>query len=244
MRLQVLSDIHTEFHKDSGEQFIHDYLRPKDVDVLIVAGDLAGVGCIERTVALLAKAYHNSWILFVPGNHEYYGGSIPKINHTLRHIFRQFENTVFLNNKMISINGIDFVGTPMWFRHNNENVTFSNRVNDFRMIQNFDSVVVKENKKAIEFLKWHVTDNSIVITHHMPTLCSVPGNFKHDPTNMFYVCDMEKLIKKRKPKLWVHGHTHHSFNYLLGKTHVVCNPLGYLGKQINAEFILNMMLDL
>jgi Icc-related predicted phosphoesterase len=111
------------------------------------------------------------------------------------------------------------------------------------MIQKLDTAVKREHRRALEFLKWHVSSNSIVITHHIPTTQSLANNFKHDPTNVFFVCDMEKLIKRRKPKLWVHGHTHHSANYLLGKTHIVCNPFGYLGKEINAEFIPNMMLD-
>jgi len=28
-------------------------------------------------------------------------------------------------------------------------------------------------------------------------------------------------------KLWTHGHTHHTFNYTIGATRVVCNPRGY-----------------
>ena len=31
----------------------------------------------------------------------------------------------------------------------------------------------------------------------------------------------------RGPDLWVHGHTHDSFDYVLGWTQVVVNPYGY-----------------
>ncbi len=44
---------------------------------------------------------------------------------------------------------------------------------------------------------------------------------------------MDELILKRQPALWVHGHTHDSADYHLGSTHVVCNPFGYLGHELN-----------
>lgn len=39
MRIQILSDVHAEFHQDHGLSFL-DALDPTDVDVLVVAGDL------------------------------------------------------------------------------------------------------------------------------------------------------------------------------------------------------------
>jgi Icc-related predicted phosphoesterase len=117
-------------------------------------------------------------------------------------------------------------------------------LNDFNLIKDFEDKVFKENRKSLKFLDWHVNRDSIVITYHVPTSKSTPTRYVGDPINMFFLCNMEKFIKERKPKLWVHGHTHDSFNYMLEKTHIVCNPLGYVGQQVNAEFISNMMVDL
>jgi len=38
--------------------------------------------------------------------------------------------------------------------------------------------------------------------------------------------------------LWIHGHTHDSFDYLVRDTRVVCNPRGYVKHDIqeNASF--------
>ena len=38
--------------------------------------------------------------------------------------------------------------------------------------------------------------------------------------------------------LWVHGHTHDSFDYTINGTRVVCNPRGYVidGVNENARF--------
>ena len=37
-------------------------------------------------------------------------------------------------------------------------------------------------------------------------------------------------------ELWVHGHTHDSTDYQLGRTMVLCNPLGYAGVEVNPFF--------
>ena len=34
-------------------------------------------------------------------------------------------------------------------------------------------------------------------------------------------------VREHQPKLWIHGHSHDRCDYLLGKTRVVANPLGY-----------------
>jgi len=244
MRIQVLSDIHAEFHTDSGEQFITEYLRPKGVDVLIIAGDI-GVGkSLVYSLKLITKQYENASVLYIPGNHDFYNSSFSSILSKLQILADSIDNLTLLNNKMISINGANFVGAPLWFRKKKEYKAYSAMINDFHLISNFEDKVFKENKKSLRFLDWHVNEDSIVITHHVPTSRSTPARYVGDPVNMFFLCDMEGLIKERKPKLWVHGHTHDSFNYMLEKTHIVCNPLGYLGRQVNAEFIPNMMIDL
>ena len=39
MRLQVISDIHIEFHKDNGRSIL-DLLDPTGIDALMLAGDI------------------------------------------------------------------------------------------------------------------------------------------------------------------------------------------------------------
>jgi len=244
MRIQVLSDIHTEFHTDSGEQFITGYLRPKGVDVLIIAGDIGVDDSLIYSLELISKHYKNAAVLYVPGNHDFYNSDFPNILNNLSVLESSIDNLFVLNNKMVTIDGVNFVGSPLWFRKKKDYKKHASMLNDFNLIKNFEDRVFKENRKCLNFLNWHTTQDSVVITHHVPTAKSTPARYVGDPVNMFFLCDMEKLIKERKPKLWVHGHTHDSFNYMLEKTHVVCNPLGYVGRQVNAEFIPNMMIEL
>jgi len=244
MRIQVLSDIHAEFHTDFGEGFITQYLRPKGVDVLIIAGDIGVGDSLFYALELIAKHYVNASVLYVPGNHDFYNSNFPKMLNSLHILSSSIDNLFVLDNKMKVINGVSFIGSTLWFRKQKDYQKYTAMLTDFDLIRNFEDRVFKENRKCLNFLNWHVNEDAVVITHHMPTIKSTPIRFLTDPLNMFFVCDMEKLIKKRKPKLWVHGHTHDSFNYLLEKTHIVCNPLGYVGRQVNADFIANMMIDL
>jgi hypothetical protein len=35
-------------------------------------------------------------------------------------------------------------------------------------------------------------------------------------------------------KVWTHGHTHETFDYMVGTTRIVCNPRGYDGYEERA----------
>ena len=47
------------------------------------------------------------------------------------------------------------------------------------------------------------------------------------PLNRFFVCEMDDVIEKTKPKYFFHGHTHSKIDYQLFNTKVICNPHGY-----------------
>ena len=247
MLLQVLSDIHADFHTDFGKAFIQDYLKPTNVDILIVAGDLGTWKTIPQTLVYLAKHYADSDIIYVPGNHDFYGSAsveeaITYISYACRNC-NDKHNVHFLNNTMEVIRDITFVGSTMWFKEEPTWALSAKQFADFKAIPRFVPWVFEENKRAVDFLKWHINSDAVVISHYLPTYQSVPERFKGDPATQFFVCDMEKLILSRKPKLWVHGHTHDSFNYMLDKTHIVCNPLGYVGRSVNQSFIPNMFIE-
>jgi len=243
MRLQVISDLHVEFHRDCGATFIRDYLKPERTDILVLAGDLGTPATVSVALTALAKHYRNSDIVYVPGNHEFYGTSIAEGLQNLRAISNVLPNVHLLDNEMKCIRGLWFIGTTMWFPRIEGYQAVRSALNDFKMITGFEDTVFKRNRAALRFLRWHLNKHAVVVTHHMPTHKSLAERFVGNPANMFFVCDIEKLLVQRRPKLWIHGHTHASFNYMLGKTQVVCNPLGYAGHSVNQEFIANMLFE-
>ena len=72
------------------------------------------------------------------------------------------------------------------------------------------------------------------MTHHAPSYQSVAGQYRGDLLNATYANHLDALVEK--VDLWVHGHTHHSFDYKIGEGRVVCNPRGYYPRDLNKNF--------
>ena len=48
-------------------------------------------------------------------------------------------------------------------------------------------------------------------------------------------------VEQSGAKLWIHGHTHGSRDYMLGQTRVICNPRGY--PPFNQQFNPNLVVE-
>jgi hypothetical protein len=73
----------------------------------------------------------------------------------------------------------------------------------------------------------------VVITHHAPSPKSIHPRFEGSPLNACFVSDAERLLDGRRARLWIHGHTHDSFDYEVNGTRVLCNPRGYAKDGVN-----------
>jgi Icc-related predicted phosphoesterase len=71
----------------------------------------------------------------------------------------------------------------------------------------------------------------MIVTHFPPALQSIHGTYEGDSLNPYFVNDAEDLVRELEPRFWVHGHTHNPFDYMIGKTRVVANPIGYPGER-------------
>ena len=112
-------------------------------------------------------------------------------------------------------------------------VRSSNSSSDFSIIRDFEPWVYQQNAAFEEMLATEVTAEDVVVTHHLPSVESVPPRFMGSNMNAFFVCDMTAYIHRGRPKLWIHGHTHDSFDYRVNGTRVICNPRGYAKDGVN-----------
>jgi len=234
MKIQVISDVHTEFQKDSGREFIAQ-LEPDEVDVLVVAGDLCDRWNIPMTLLWLAERYRR--VVYVLGNHESYGASIQRSRESAKDAASKAGNLHFLDNSVCMIDGQRFVGTTLWFRDDPQNAFHEGSMNDFRKIRKFRETVYEENALARTFLNHTVKSDDVVVTHHLPSEACVSRQYRGSALNRFFVCDMDDLIFEQKPKLWIHGHTHDSKDFVHGETRIVCNPFGYAGLELNHTYV-------
>jgi predicted phosphodiesterase len=237
MRALILSDLHLDFHEDKGIGFIAGL--DKTVDILILAGDISSSKLLESSIDKICNLFCNSQILYVAGNHEPYGDSMESIitgNDTrsgrLYQLEEQYDNLYWLDHH--SFTGFDcyigqqrFIGTPLWFRDDPMNPAFEYMLNDFNQIEDYRDHVYRENERAVRYLTKNVTEDDIVITHHIPTRRSVAPRYLQSPTTRFFLCDMDPMIYTGRPKMWIHGHTHVAYDYKHVSTRVICNPLGY-----------------
>ena len=74
---------------------------------------------------------------------------------------------------------------------------------------------------------------TVVITHHAPSRRSIHPRFADSLLNACFVSDAEHLLQGSRVQLWIHGHTHDSFDYTANGTRVVCNPRGYAKDGVN-----------
>jgi len=235
MRLRVLSDVHTEFYADHGRAFVES-LDPSGVDVLVLAGDIAVGRGIPDALALFCERFATATVLYVHGNHEFYGSSLHEVNGLTLDAQARWDNLRWLDATEATLDGVRFVGAPLWFRDLPYAEPFKRGMNDFFQIAEFESWVYRENARALALFETVIAPGTVVVSHHLPSWKSVDPRYAHSPLNPFFVCDVEPMILRQAPALWIHGHTHASLDYVLGETRVVCNPFGYAEHEENPRF--------
>jgi predicted phosphodiesterase len=87
---------------------------------------------------------------------------------------------------------------------------------------------------------------TVVITHHGPHRGSLAPRFAADWVSTAFINELPPSFFE-VPVLWVHGHTHTSFDYRVGGCRVLCNPRGYqVGRRVvpeNARFDAGRVVD-
>ena len=252
MKLHVLSDLHLTF--DAFE-------RPQtDADVVVLAGDIAR----PREAVAWAMEFAQP-VLYVAGNHEFYGGSI---EGTLAELKRLCEGTHvhLLDDSELVLEGVRFLGTTLWTdfglfgageRKAAATAEATRFLRDFSRIRRSESAIAPftpEDAAALfdrhaRWLETKLTEAydgpTVVITHHAPSPGSIHPRFLDSLLNACFVSDLERLAGAGLAQLWIHGHTHDSFDYELNGTRIVCNPRGYAkgGVNENARFDPNLTVE-
>ena len=105
MKLYVLSDLHVEF-----SPFTPDPDTVKAAEVIILAGDIClGV----KGIAWARKTLGDKPVVYVAGNHEFYGWHWDKLLDQLREEARA-QDVYYLENESVTINGVRFLGSTLW----------------------------------------------------------------------------------------------------------------------------------
>ena len=115
--------------------------------------------------------------------------------------------------------------------YRNEALKPEDVLNDHKALLDFiDSIVVADRLITSE-------GKYVVVGHHSPSKLSTKPQYEKDwEMNGGYSSDLNGFIKDHPEiKLWVHGHTHHNFDYMVAETRILCNPRGYINYEQQAN---------
>jgi len=235
VKIQLLSDLHLE-HSQRHPSFVPP---ATDADVVVLAGDIDNG---TRAIDWAEETFPDKPVLYVPGNHEYYDADLHTVAKALQARARQSVNVRLLDNDELTLDGVRFLGSTLWTdfallgRQSMDQVFAESLkyVVDFRKIRMGDDFLTPQQTvdlhgDAIAFLQArlenHFAGKTVVITHHAPHPGSVHPRWAGNLVNAAFVSDLTRLMGKSA--LWLHGHTHDSFDFAVHGTRVIANPMGY-----------------
>lgn len=254
MKLLVLSDLHLAHLSFSA---VHAGHRVDDeADVVVLAGDIddgvAGFRWARET-------FPDKPIVYVAGNHEFYG------RHWTHHIdaMREAANKYdvdFLEADGIDLGGVRFLGCSLWtdfelFGPDKKSDALrlaKSSMNDYHCIKVsrtaefywvhsktlIPALTERRHRGSVEWLEKKLEGGAdpaktVIVTHHAPHPSSIPARFSSDLLSTCYASDLTRLMGKAV--LWIHGHMHHSVDYVVNGTRIVANPRGYPHKNGGME---------
>jgi predicted phosphohydrolase len=102
MKLHVLADIHVEFGA---------FTPPKTgADLIVLAGDVH-IG--QKGLNWAKEAFKGREVVYVLGNHEYYGKALPKLTDLIK-TSAQGSNVHILENDKFVMDNVVFLGCTLW----------------------------------------------------------------------------------------------------------------------------------
>jgi len=248
MRILILSDLHIEF-----EAFEID---SSNVDVVVLAGD---IHVKEHGFHWAVTKVKDIPVIYVLGNHEFYGKAYPRLITRLKELSKE-SNIHILEKDVICLDGVNFLGCTLWTDFQllgdakmagsecQEIMTDYRRIRvspTFSKLRSIDVAAIHWQSRAWLCGELEKLDKQrcIVVTHHSPSVKSLPPHYKGQMISSAYASDLEHIIEKYTPDFWIHGHLHNSSNYTVGQTQIICNPRGYPDERnidFNGQYVIEI----
>ncbi len=240
MKIHFASDIHLEF--DENARFLKQLDARLGGDVLVLAGDIFVIG--EESAFfqdfLDWCSMNFKYTFIVPGNHEFYAGfdiaaTLEGWEMPLR------ENVKYVNNKSVTIDGVEFFFTTLWARVPADAEEMVNKyMPECRLARLEGSPFHADRYTWLHEVCRSWLDNAlaastaghkVVVTHHCPARIEDPQYESNGLSNAF-VNAMEDYVEASGVDAWIFGHTHYNgaCGMKLGGTVLCTNQLGYVSK--------------
>lgn len=158
-----------------------DYYRPgmlDDIDLIISCGDL------EPDYLSFLVTMHRAPVLYVCGNHD------------AKYLKHEPEGCDCIDDKIVTIGGINIMGLGGCARYRPGPFQFTEREMRMRVLKMLPQILWKRKKV------------DLIITHAAPKGCGDLEDYPHRGFEVF-----NKLMDWLQPKYLVHGHIHLTYSY-------------------------------
>ncbi len=219
-------------------------------DLVVVAGDV-DVG--TAGVKWAAAAFRSMPVVYVAGNHEFYRYELNSLIDQMRATAAATDNVHFLDadELVLTLKGraVRVLGCTAWtdyqlygpgvadeamqraeaLMYDHKRITFGDAL--FRPQDALELHTVA-TAWLDQRLSTQTDGTTIVVTHHAPTAQSIEPRFRGDSLSPAFGSDLTPLMHRHMPPLWLHGHTHHNVDYMVGPTRVVSHQWGYPNEDV------------
>ena len=259
MKLALVSDVHLEFADwyPSNPDQADVLLLAGDIMLASDLNGTYKSERFKEFLTNCKREYKD--VIYIMGNHEHYNGDFATSHELLREAcdinsIDFLDKEVATINNVTFIGGT--LWTDLNKEDPKTMNQISYLMNDFRIIQNSNKTTsfkdtkgnfqqryskfspedcVEDHKAFLKVIDDTITSNPtgtfVVVGHHAPSKQSVkPGYEKDLIVGGAYSSDLDEFILSHPQiKVWVHGHTHDKFDYMIGSTRIVSNARGYVG---------------
>lgn len=273
LKYRLMSDLHLEF----ADLDIPVLEKEKEM-VLVLAGDVALASYPETYVNFINEMCdRHDTVIWIMGNHEYYKNYIEEAMDEIKSNFvPRPSNLIIRESGCVVVQDVAFICATLWTDYNDRDpmsmLASKDYMNDHNLIYKNGPGANPMNGYNPKFLpedaltihRKHRRDifehaeelgnqvrKKVLVTHHGFSSLSIADAYKNDKhLNGAFVSEMSNEIIDAGFDYAHHGHTHNSFDYMIGDTHVITNPRGY-AKQIvkgkskneNSEFDANLVIE-
>lgn len=212
MLVRLVSDLHLEHGN-------HPTFELMGEDVVVAAGDIANA---KYAAMELRRMFPYQEVVYVAGNHEYYGQDFDKAHQVLVDTCKD-EGIHFLENQTVTLNGQRFVGATHW---THAPLTARFGIADFNVITNGHRLFTVDDARALNaateaYFDATIEEDDVVVTHFLPNHACVHPRYADSTLNDYFANNYPVVNK-----MWLHGHTHDKVDL----PHIKCFPLGYPGE--------------
>jgi predicted phosphodiesterase len=246
IKIQLLSDIHLEYFNDyPGLLYFVKPIAP----ILVLAGDICYYKHKHFLTFFQEASFYFKYVVFVPGNHEYYTNTeidihfkdFDIVNNNIRNKLKHLTNVKMLQKQSFTLNNVKFLGTTLWYDTPASDKRFDGIVytqnENFILYNNHlmpdPSKICRINRSQYNWLSNELNDckdvYTVVITHYLPSEKCISPLFKNSPDNYLFYTTCNQLFKK--VNTWIYGHTHIGQQQYIDTCLVLGNPRGLQKEQ-------------